>query len=433
MGLTRIVTKFLKFGNAKHIVDVPESRARAEKKASFANESPLTDIAPQVKAPQKTALPELIVVPLADRKLLDRFLRLPWYIYREHYPMPHWVPPLIAEQRKFLNPAINPFFEHAQCCFWIARVNNRDVGRIAAVDDADWARTTGEKTGYFGFFECPDDTAVARVLLDAAFQWLKQRGLHDVIGPLNLSTNHQSGLLVDGFDSPPCIEMTYNPPYYEKLLQSYGLEKVKDLLQWRASATGPVPVRMEKLAQRLKKRGRIQLRHMKINDWDAEVSRLLEIYNDAWVDLWGFVPLSEKELRYLAAGMKMVIQPELAIIAEVDGKAVGVTITIKNINPLLQKLDGRLFPTGFIRLLWGLKFGRSVSSGRVMVAGVKNSCQNMGIGSIMYMETRNAIARLGWDNTYIGWTLEDNDEVNSSIRSLDGELDKTFRIYGKAC
>ena len=115
--------------------------------------------------------------------------------------------------------------------------------------------------------------------------------------------------------------------------------------------------------------------------------------------------------------MKMVIQPELAIIAEVDGEPVGVAITIKNINPLLHELDGRLFPTGFIRLLWGLKFGRKINSGRVIVAGVKNKCQNMGIGSIMYMETRNAIARLGWDNTYIGWTLEDNDEVNSSIRS----------------
>jgi hypothetical protein len=190
---------------------------------------------------------------------------------------------------------------------------------------------------------------------------------------------------------------------------------------------------MEKLAQRLKKRGRIQLRKMQIKNWDAEVGRLLEIYNDAWVDLWGFVPLSEKELRYLAGDMKMVIEPALAIIAEIEGQPVGVTITIKNINPLLHKINGRLFPTGLIRLLWGIKTGREVNSGRVIIAGVKNSCQHMGIGSIMYMETRNAIARLGWDTTYIGWTLEDNDDVNSSIRSLDGEIDKTFRIYRKAC
>ncbi len=421
MSLIDVIRDLAGFGHLKPVIPAEQPFVTA---SGVATQNTDVDVLTSV---------EIIEVELTDRKLLDRFLKMPWYIYRQHHPMPNWVPPLLMAQRDFLKPANNPFFEHANCHFWIARQHNRDVGRIAAVVDADWEKTTGEKTGYFGFFESTDDSLVANALLDTAFQWLKRQGMVDVIGPMNLSTNHQSGLLIDGFDTLPCIEMAFNPPYYDGLLKSYGMEKTKDLLQWRASATGPVPARMEKLAQRLKKRGRIQLRKMQLKNWDAEVGRLLEIYNDAWVDLWGFVPLSEKELRYLAGDMKMVIEPALAIIAEIEGQPVGVTITIRNINPLLHKINGRLFPTGLIRLLWGIKTGRGVNSGRVIIAGVKNSCQHMGIGSIMYMETRNAIAKLGWDNTYIGWTLEDNDDVNSSIRSFDGEIDKTFRIYRKAC
>lgn len=380
-----------------------------------------------------TASVELIEVPLADRKLVERFLKVPWYIYREHYPSPCWVPPLLVEQREFLDPGKNPFFEHAECRFWIARVNNRDVGRIAATIDADWERVTSEKTGQFGFFESPDDPAIAHALLDVAFNWLQQRGMTSMIGPMSLSTNHQSGLLVDGFDSLPCIEMTYNPPYYEALLNSYGLKKLKDLWQWHVDTSGPLPPRMDKLAQRLKKRGRIQVRRMNLKDWDAEVDRLLEIYNDAWVDLWGFVPLSDKELRYLAASLKMVIQPELAIIVEVAGEPVAVSIGIMDINPLLHKLDGRLFPTGLIRLLWDLKVRRKVSSGRIIITGIKEGYQHMGIGAIMYMETRNAIERLEWKHVNIGWTLEDNDDVNSTARSMEGKVVKTFRLYSKTC
>lgn len=376
---------------------------------------------------------ELIKVPLTDRKLLDRFLKVPWFIYREHFPSPCWVPPLLAVQEEFFDPDKNPFFEHATCHCWIARVNQRDVGRIVATIDQDWEKTTGDKTGHFGFFECPDDHAVAHALLDAAFNWLQQQGMDNVIGPLNLSTNHQSGLLVDGFDSLPCIEMTYNPPYYEALLKSYGMEKLKDLWQWRVDTSGEIPERMTRLADRLKKRGRFHIRTMNMKNWDAEIDRLLDIYNDAWLDLWGFVPLSEKELRHIAADLKMVIQPELALIAEVDDQPVAVSITIKNINPILHKINGRLFPTGLVRLFWGLKIRNEVNSGRVIITGIKNGYQHSGIGALLYMETRTAIGKLGWENTYLGWTLEDNDDVNSTARSMDGEIVKTFRIYSKAC
>lgn len=375
---------------------------------------------------------EILPVALTDRNRIERFLKVPWYIYREHYPSPHWVPPILSVQRQFLNPHINPFFEHAECSFWIAQVGNRDVGRIVAVDDADWVRVNGDKTGYFGFFECPNEPEIAHALLNTAFNWLKQRGMKGVIGPLNLSTNHQSGLLVDGFDSPPGIEMPFNPRYYEDLLKTYGLKKHKDLWQWRIHE-GSIPARVEKLSQRVKTRNRIRIRTMDIKNWDAEINRMLEIYNDAWIDLWGFVPLSEKELRYIAANLKRVIHPNLALVAELEGQPVAVCITIMDINPLLQKLNGRLFPTGLFRLFWDIKVRQKINSGRLIIAGIKNGYRQRGIGSIMYVETHKAITKLGWKYADIGWTLEDNNDVNSAIESMEGKKIKTFRIYSKAC
>ncbi|MDH5178193.1 MAG: N-acetyltransferase [Gammaproteobacteria bacterium] len=376
---------------------------------------------------------ELIAFPLSDRKRVKRFLKMPWHIYREHYPSPNWVPPLLAAQLEFFDPAKNPFFEHAACHCWLVCKDGIDVGRIVAVVDRNWENFTGSKTGQFGFFESINDREVAALLLETAIDWLRKQGVPEVIGPLNFSTNHQSGFLVDGFDSLPCIEMTYNPPYYDELVKACGFTKLRDLWQWEVATVGAIPARMQKLSERLKKRGRFTIRHMNMKDWDAEVERLQEIYNDAWTDTWGFVPLNEQELQFLAANLKLVVQPELALIAELDGEPIAVSITIMDINPLLQKIDGRLFPTGLLRLIWGLKINNTVQSGRVIITGVKHSHQHSGIGSLMYIETRMAIEKLGWKYVNMGWTLEDNDDVNSTARSMDGRIVKTFRVYSREC
>ena len=374
---------------------------------------------------------ELLPVPLTDRKRVERFLRVPWHIYREYHQSPNWVPPILLNQRRFLHLRKNPFFEHAECSFWIAHVGGRDVGRIAAVDDADWVRFNGQRIGYFGFFESPDDPAVARTLLDAAFDFLRQRGIVEVIGPLSLSTNHQTGLLVDGFDSDPCIEMPYNPPFYDRLLKEYGLEKRKELWQWRIDIAKPILPRIVNLANRIRARNRISVRRMERRNWDAEVESLLEVYNDAWSELWGFVPLRAKEMRYLAANLKLVLRPELALMAEVDGQPVAICITIMDINPILKRLNGRLFPTGLIRFLWDFKIRSKVSSGRLIIAGIKRGYRRWGIGPVLYVESYKAAVGLGWTHIDIGWTLEDNDDANRVLLALGGKKIKTFRVYGR--
>jgi hypothetical protein len=194
---------------------------------------------------------ELIEVPLSDRKLVERFIRVPWYVNREHHPSPRWVPPLLMDRRDYLDPTKNPFFEHVKAAFWIARVDGRDVGRVAAVEDADYIKFHNEKTGYLGMFECADEPRVAQALVDRAAQWLAARGMTSMIGPLELSTNYLSGVLIDAFDRDPGVNMPYNPPYYDRLLGDCGMVKAKDLLHWGLDPAQPVPERVSRVAEKM--------------------------------------------------------------------------------------------------------------------------------------------------------------------------------------
>ena len=373
---------------------------------------------------------ELVPVPLEDRRLVERFLRVPWFIYREHRPSPHWVPPLLIDRRDFLNPRKNPFFDHAECAFWIATLGGRDVGRIAAVEDADWARHTGERVGSFGLFESPDDRRVSDALLDAATAWLRKRELQNVVGPLDLSTNYVCGLLVEGFDQDPFVQMPYNPPYYEDLLRGFGFTKTKDLWEWYGAASAPIPERVHKIAARARERSGINIRTINMKDWDAEVGRALEVYNDAWFANWGFVPLGEKEFRHIAKDLKLVVRPEMAFLAEIGGETVALALTIGNINPILKKVNGRLVPFGIPRLLWDLKVRPKVNEGRLIILGVKRAWRHRGIEAILYIESHRTAGEIGWKGGEAGWTLEDNDGINKAIESMGGKRVKTYRVFG---
>ncbi len=373
---------------------------------------------------------ELLPVPLTDRKRIDRFIRVPWYVYRRHHPCEHWVPPLIVERREYLDPKKNPFFRHAECAFWIARSGGRDVGRIAAVDDADWLRYRGERAGYFGMFESPDDPEIAGALFDAAKRWLRGRGLASVVGPFDLSTNYSAGTLIEGFDAEPFVQMPYNPPYYDALIAGCGLAKKKDLLQWRVDAGEPLPAKVTSVAKRLAARAGVRVRRLDLRRWKAEVERLLEIYNAAWQDNWGFVPVGEEEFRHIAEGLKLLVRPEIALVAEIDGEPVATCVTVININPILKRLDGRLLPFGLFRLLWGLKVRPAAGGGRLLILGVRRGYRRRGLDSILLAELHEAWRSLGWSTGEVGWTLEDNDLVNRLIRTFGGRLAKRYRVYG---
>jgi len=374
-------------------------------------------------------LVELIEVPLSDRKLVERFIRVPWYVNREHHPSPRWVPPLLMDRRDYLNPAKNPFFEHVQAAFWIARVDGRDVGRVAAVEDADYIKFHGEQTGYLGMFECPDDHEIAQALVDKAKGWLRARGMTGMIGPFELSTNYISGVLVDGFERDPGINMPYNPPYYDRLLTECGMGKAKDLLHWELDPQKPTPERIVRVAEKMAVRSGVKLRKMRFDDWDAEVLRTLEVYNDAWEKNWGFVPIGTKEYLHIAKDLKMVLHPDFALIAEVDGKPAAFVLTIQNVNPVMKQLDGKLFPFGIFRLLWDLKVKKTIKAGRLILLGIKAQYRGQGIDSMLFLATHRAGAEQGWTSGEIGWTLEDNFKVNSAIKSMGGYQVATYRVY----
>jgi len=372
---------------------------------------------------------ELIEVPLSDRKLVERFIRVPWYVNREHHPSEQWVPPLLMDRRDYLNPAKNPFFDHVQAAFWIARVDGRDVGRVAAVEDADYIKFHGEKTGYLGMFECPDDREIAQALVDKAKGWLRARGMTGMIGPFELSTNYISGVLIEGFERDPGINMPYNPPYYDRLLTECGMQKAKDLLHWELDPQKPTPERVVRVADKMAARSGVKLRKMSFDDWDNEVLRTLEIYNDAWEKNWGFVPIGKKEYLHIAKDLKMVLHPDFALLAEVDGKPAAFVLTIQNVNPVMKKLDGKLFPFGIFRLLWDLKVKKTIKAGRLILLGIKAQYRGQGIDSLLFLATHRAGAQQGWTSGEIGWTLEDNFKVNSAIKSMGGYQVAKYRVY----
>lgn len=375
---------------------------------------------------------ELIEVPLSDRKLVERFIRVPWYINREHAPSERWVPPLLMDRRDYLNPAKNPFFKHVQAAFWLARKDGRDVARVAAVRDEDHVKFHGEQAGYLGMFECPDDPELAKALVERAGSWLKARGCETMLGPFELSLNYISGVLVDGFDRDPAINMPYNPRYYDRLLLGTGMSKARDLLQWGIDPQKPVPERIVRVAEKVAARKGITIRPLDFSRWDAEVEKTLEVYNDAWEKNWGFVPMGREEYLHLAKDLKLVLEPGLPIVAEVGGEPVAFVITILDVNPVMKKLDGKLLPFGIFRLLWDLKVKKVVRGGRLILLGIKAAYRGQGIDSLLFLATHRAAQRLGWTEGQIGWTLEDNHRVNSAIRAMGGYQIATYRVYQRA-
>jgi GNAT superfamily N-acetyltransferase len=351
-------------------------------------------------------------------------------VHRVANQHPHWIAPLWLDRRDYLDHKKNPFFQHATVAGWIARRDGTDIGRIAAVHDIDWEKAHHEKAAYFGFFDCIDDQAVATALLDRAAHWARSRGCALVYGPFDLSTNYQAGLLIDGYDDDPCVYMPWNPPYYATLLEGAAFAKRKDLFQWWLGMETDIPEKVARVADKVKERSKVVIRSMDLDRWDEEVDRVLAIYNDAWEDNWGFVPMADAEFRHLAKDLKMVLKPELALMAEVDGEPIAFCITILNINEALKELrDGKLLPFGALKLSSAMK---RIEKLRLIVMGIRSGYRRRGADSILFVETHRAAKKLGMKGGEIGWTLEDNDMVNRAIEAMDGKKVKTYRVYARA-
>ncbi len=371
------------------------------------------------------------IIAVEGRALLDRFIRLPERLMAAD---PRFVPPLHGERRDAFSPGTNPFFEHAEAAFWLARREGRDVGRISAQIDALAPDDGGPKTGHFGLIAAEDDDAVFAALLRTAEDWLRARGCVRSLGPLNLSTNEEVGLLVEGFDTPPMVLTPHDPPYAGGRIEARGYAKAKDVLAYLCDAGAALPPAVAKRVERGPPAG-VRLRPLDMKRYDEEVSTLTDILNDAWSGNWGFVPTTRAETEALAKGLKAVVDPRVVWFAEIDGEPAAVIVYLPDVNEAIRDLKGRLLPFGWAKLLWRLKVSR-VKSMRVPLMGVKRRFHRDRRGQLLPFLLINAAGsaalRLGYQRFELSWVLEDNAPMRAIAEAIGGRVYKRWRIYEKA-
>ncbi len=359
---------------------------------------------------------------------LKRFIQLEWDVYRDD---PHWVPHLRMERREFLNPRKNPFFEHATVAFFMAYREGRPVGRIAAIVNHLHNSFHEDKTGFFGLFECKKDPEAAKALFEEAGKFLRDSGMTVMRGPVNVSTNDECGLVVEGLNTPPVIMMTYNPPYYQTLIESAGFAKAKDLLAYRLEVPTAAPERLRRGVELILKRNDFTVRTFNRKDFDNEVRRVKAVYNAAWEKNWGFVPMTDAEFDHMGVQMKQILDPDFLFIAEYRGEPIGFSLTIPNINEALIRLrSGRLLPFGLFKLLWNTRKGQ-IKSLRVITLGITKEHRNSGVDVVFYYRTFEEAIRKGYEWAELSWILEDNTAMNRPLERMGAHVYKRYRLYDR--
>jgi len=357
-----------------------------------------------------------------------RFQRFPWSIYAGD---PNWVPPLLGQERQELGWGKHPFFDHAQGVTLLARRGSRVVGRIAVLVNEVHNRKYNERRGFFGFFECVNDVEVARALFDAGQDWLRQRGMTALRGPVNLSLNYTCGLLIEGFDRPPCFLMTYNPPYYAGLLEACGFAKAQDLYAYEMDSPllATMTAKYKPAVMASLDRSDTVIRPFDPKNYRREIDTYLDIYNRSLEGTWGFTPLQPREARHIGDELRHVIVPEFAVFAEVDGQAVGAMFMLLDYNQILRKLNGILFPFGILRLLAGR---RHITTARVMAMTMVPGFQNSGLSLVLLDKVVGPAAAWGIDRYEFSWVLESNSQSRGTLKRTKTKLTNTYRIYDKS-
>jgi hypothetical protein len=375
------------------------------------------------------AVSDVVVTPVTTAAEKKEFIAFQYEVYKND---PNFVPPLLMERNDFLNPKKNPWFEFGTMQLFLARRHGKIVGRISASEDPRYNEFHEVKIGWFGLFECIDDVAVAKALLETAEKWVRDRGLTEMMGPASFSSNAEWSTLIEGFDKPPVLLMPYNPSYYPKLFDACGLSKAKDLWAWEIDVQKPVPEKIARVAEKIRKREGIVVRQANLKDWAKEVRRIKDIYNAAWEKNWGFVPMTDKEFDHLAKDLKQVIVPELTLIGEINHEPVAFALTLPDANIAIKAANGRLttfgLPIGLVKLLLASK---KIKSGRLAILGIKQGFRKRGLDAVMMLDTFNNSRAQGWVGGEVSWTLEDNDLVNRAIEVFGCKKYKTYRVYKK--
>jgi GNAT superfamily N-acetyltransferase len=357
-----------------------------------------------------------------DKRAVHRFVTFPWKVYTGD---PNWVPPLIGDEKKKITH--HPFLQHAEVEYFVARRGDALVGRIAAIENRLHNEVHGERIGFFGFFETLDDREAAGALLARVEAWAAGRGLTAVRGPASFSSNEEWALLVDGFDSPPVVMMTYNPRRYVDLLEGLGYRKAKDVVAYYLDNPEP-PERMVRLAEALAKRRGVTVRPLDMKQYDREVDRIRTVYNRAWERNWGFVPMTEAEITHLAKEMKPAVKPDLLLIAEKGDEPVGFAVALPDVNLALRHANGRLFPLGLLKILW---HARKIDMLRVPMLGLVPEFRGAGIDQLLYLRLFQGGRKRGIVKGEFSWILEDNLPMRQALDKMGARVYKTYRIYEK--
>ncbi|MDQ2639515.1 MAG: dATP pyrophosphohydrolase [Pseudomonadota bacterium] len=369
---------------------------------------------------------DIQIVPVGTSQELKRFIRIPANLYSGDR---HFIPPLELERLDALRPGKNPYFEHAEARFFIAMRGGRDVGRISAQVDR---LVADPQLGFFGLLAAENDPAVFRALFAAAEGWLRERGRTVVRGPFSLSINEETGLLIDGFDAPPMIFMPHDPPYAAAQVEAQGYAKARDVIAYLYDVVNGFPEDVMRLVRRAESRG-IRIRHIDMSRIEEEFRLVMDIFNDAWSQNWGFIPFTEAELTHMAKGLKPLLDPRWTAIAEYEGEAVAFGILLPNLNEAIRDFNGRLLPFNWLKLL--LRIKRGTRTGRVPLMGVRRSFAGGLLGGMVPLAVIHSLQRhakpKGMVSAELSWILEDNRPMRRMIEALGATGYKTYRVYEK--
>jgi len=366
---------------------------------------------------------ELRIEEVKNQQDLMTFIRFPWEVYQGD---PYWVPPLIKDQLLKFDPN-HPFRVHSEMILFLAYRGGKVVGRIAGIIDHHYVEFHQEKVGFFGFFESIPDAEVARTLLSRIADWLKGHGMEKMAGPMNPSTNDECGLLIEGFDSSPCLMMPYNPRIYPSLLEGFGLRKRMDLYAYLLEEPTFRLARLDRITERLRKREpQLYVRPIQLRRFDEELKIVKEIYNQAWSKNWGFVPMTEEEINLTAKELKPLVVSELILFAYWGKDPVAFSVSLPDYYEVLKHLNGKIGLLGAIKFLY---YSKKINKIRVMLLGVKHDFQKKGVEGLLYIETFKRGNKKGYHEAECSWILEENILMQHGIEAMGGKRYKTYRIY----